>query len=237
MKNTLFIILKVVLCILGFILFFVGIVGIVTGFFEKKLFSIILCTIFSLLFISGGTLLFYVALRNIHLSKSEVKKILQPSTNPPITKDATIPYTKKTKTKAKTVVGTHISGLDIPGNVGIVFTLDADGIVIKIPASKEYSISLNKIQSISCYHETEIQNITTSSLGSAVVGAAAFGAIGAIIGSRPKNKEQRTVLFYLLIQYDDKAILIESKDGSSVGRVVDYFRKLKPSSGMQRIEL
>lgn len=141
------------------------------------------------------------------------------------------------KKKAKTVVGTHISGLDIPENVNIVFTLDTDGVVIKDTTSKEYSISLNKIQSISFYNETEIQNITTSSLGSAVIGAAAFGTIGAIIGSRPKNKEQRTVLFYLLIQYDDKAIVIESKDGFGVGQVVDYFKKLKPSSGTQRIEL
>lgn len=143
----------------------------------------------------------------------------------------------KKKEKAKTILGTHISGLDIPKNTNIVFTLDMDGVVIKIPSSKEYSISLNKIQSISFSHETEIQNITTSSLGTAIIGAATFGTIGAVIGSRPRNKEQRTVLFYLLIQYDDKSIVIESKDGFSVGQVVDYFKKLKPSSGTQRVEL
>lgn len=141
------------------------------------------------------------------------------------------------KKKAKSVVGTHISGLEIPENIDILFTLDTDGVVIKIPASKEYSISLNKIQSISWCNETEIEKYTTSSLGSAVVGAAAFGVIGAVIGSRPKTKEKKTVLFYLLVQYDDKTIVIESKDGFSVGQVVDYFKKLKPSSGTQRIEL
>lgn len=141
------------------------------------------------------------------------------------------------KKKGKTIVGTHISGLDIPENVNLMFTLDSDGIIIKIPASREYSISLNKIQSISCYNATEIEKYTTSSLSSAVVGAATFGVIGAVIGSRPKSKEKRTVLFYLLIQYDDKTIVLESKDGFGMGQIVDYFKKLKPDSSTQRIEL
>lgn len=141
------------------------------------------------------------------------------------------------KKKVKTVVGTHISGLDIPENVNIIFTLDAEGVTIKIPTSKEYNICLDKIQDISWSYQTNIQKITTSSLGSAVIGAATFGAVGAIIGSRPKAKEQRTALFYLLIQYDNKSIVIESKDGASIGQVVDYFRKLKPGSCIQKIEL
>lgn len=141
------------------------------------------------------------------------------------------------KKKAKSVVGTHISGLEIPENIDILFTLDTDGVVIKIPGSKEYSISLNKIQSISFHHETEIEKYVASSLGSAVVGAAAFGVIGAVIGSRPKTKEKRNVSFFLIVEYDNKFIVIESKDGFSVGQVVDYFKKLKPSSGTQIIEL
>lgn len=142
------------------------------------------------------------------------------------------------KEKVKSCSGNHISGLDVPENAVIVFNLYKDRAIFNVTElKKEYSISLDRIQSISFHHETEIEKYTTSSLGSAVVGAAAFGVIGAIIGSRPKTKEKRNISFFLIVEYDNKFIVIESKDGFSVGQVVDYFKKIKPSSGTQRIEL
>lgn len=142
------------------------------------------------------------------------------------------------KEKAKSCSGNHISGLDVPENAVIVFNLYKDRAIFNVTElKKEYSISLDRIQSISFHHETEIEKYTTSSLGSAVVGAAAFGVIGAIIGSRPKTKERRNVSFFLIVEYDNKFIVIEATDGFRVGQVVDYFKKLKPSSGTQRVEL
>lgn len=139
------------------------------------------------------------------------------------------------KKKEKKLSGIHISGLNAPENSNLTLSLDEEGIDIKI-LSNEYHISLNKIQSIAWYNETDIQKYTTSSLGSAVVGAAAFGVIGAIIGSRPKTKETKTVYFYLIIQYDEKSVIIESKDGFATGQIVDYFKKLKPET-TNKIEL
>ena len=141
----------------------------------------------------------------------------------------------KKKKKEKGLTGVHISGLDVSENVNVTLSLNEDGVTIKT-TSKEYHIGLNKIQSVSWYNEVDIQKYTTSSLGSAVVGAATFGVIGAVIGSRPKVKESKTVFFYLIVQYDEKYIVIESQDGFKVGQIVDFYKELKPESS-NKIEL
>ena len=143
------------------------------------------------------------------------------------------------KKKMKEVVGTHLSGLDIPENVIVSFSLSDDGIKITAPSmKKEYTIGLSKIQNINYYNETEVEKYSDSSFGKAVIGAAAFGVIGAVIGSRPKSKEKKTVHFYLIVNYSDKQIVIESENGFGVGSIVDFFRKLKPeTSTAQTVEL
>ena len=75
-----------------------------------------------------------------------------------------------------------------------------------------------------------------SSFAGGVIGAATFGVAGAVIGSRPKEKEKRNVTFYLLVDYSGKQIVISSQDGFALGGVVDLFKKFKPNT-KQTIEL
>ncbi len=142
------------------------------------------------------------------------------------------------KKKEKSVLGNLVSGMNLPEGTEMLVVLNESGATLKVPSMKqEYTIALEKIQSINFYNETEFEQVIKSSLVGGVVGASLFGLAGAIIGSRPKTKEKRTVTFFLVLQYDDKGIVIESKDGFSVGQAVDYFKKLKPNQPTQRIEL
>lgn len=65
------------------------------------------------------------------------------------------------------------------------------------PKKKEYNLNLERIHNISWYNEVDFEKHIKSSLIGGVIGAAAFGAAGAIIGSRPKEKEKKksSVLF------------------------------------------
>ena len=136
----------------------------------------------------------------------------------------------KKKEKIKEFVGNHVSGLDVP-NVVVCVTLSSSGLKISAPnIKKEYTIALDRLQNISYYDEVEFEKHTKSSLVGGVVGAATFGVAGAVIGSRPKEKAKRKVHFYLLIEYPDNQIIVQSENGFGVGGVVDYFKELKPEA-------
>lgn len=142
------------------------------------------------------------------------------------------------KKKQKQLLGKHISGLDI-SSVPVLIILDESGIKITDSSTKkEFIIAIDKISSINYYHETEVEKHLKSSFVKGVIGAATFGMTGAIIGSRPKEKEKKKVTFYLLIDYSDKQIVISSEDGFATGGIVDLFKKFKPQSdNIQSIEL
>lgn len=143
------------------------------------------------------------------------------------------------KKNSKQVIGKHVSGLENIQNVPVLIILDESGIKLNIVSmKKEYTITLDKITSINYYQETEVEKHLKSSFVGGVVGAAAFGVSGAIIGSRPKEKKKHKVTFYLLIDYADNQLVFSSEDGFGIGGVVDLFRKFKPSSyDVQSIEL
>lgn len=138
------------------------------------------------------------------------------------------------KNKSKQFLGNHVSGLDV-ANAPVTFILDESGATIKTPTN-DYSIALEKIDNISWYDEVEIEKHLKSSFAGGVIGAATFGVAGAVIGSRPKEKEKRNVTFYLLVDYSGKQIVISSQDGFALGGVVDLFKKFKPNT-KQTIEL
>ena len=144
----------------------------------------------------------------------------------------------KKKEKIKEIVGNHVSGLDIP-NVAVSVVLSQTGLKIAAPSiKKEYNLTLERIRNMSWYNEVEFEKHIKSSLLGGVIGTAAFGAAGAVIGSRPKEKEKRKVQFYLLVEYPDNQIILQSEDGFAVGSIVDYFKKLKPeSSSTESIQL
>lgn len=143
------------------------------------------------------------------------------------------------KKKSKQMIGQHIHGLNNIPNVPVLITLDESGIKLNVTnLKKEYTISIDKIQAINYYSETEVEKHLKASFVKGVIGAATFGMPGAIIGSQPKIKKKRKVNFYLVIDYTDNQIVFNSEDGFAVGNIVDLFKKLKPnSSDVQSVEL
>lgn len=143
------------------------------------------------------------------------------------------------KKNHKQIIGQHVSGLENIPNVPVLIVLDESGLKLNVVSmKKEFTITLDRITSINCYHETEIEKHLKSSFVSGVIGAATFGLPGAVIGSRPKEKKNRKVTFFLLIDYADNQLVFSSEDGFGTGGIVDLFRKIKPSTdNIQSIEL
>lgn len=136
----------------------------------------------------------------------------------------------KEKKSIRTLFGTHVSGLDI-GKAQVSICLSDNGLLISAPSmKKEFSLLLNNIQTLGYYNEVEIEKHLKSSLAGGIIGAATFGVAGAVIGARPKEKQKHKVTSYILIDYTDGQIIIEAYDAISVGKMIDYFRKLKPQA-------
>lgn len=130
----------------------------------------------------------------------------------------------------KYAYGTHISGLDI-GKMPVSICLSKDGLLISAESiKKEFKLSLNKIENIGNYNEVEIEKHLKSSVAGGIIGAATFGVAGAVIGSRPKEKKTKKVISYILIDYSDGQIIIESNDNVGIVNIISYFRKLKPQA-------
>lgn len=134
------------------------------------------------------------------------------------------------KKSKKFITGTHVSGLDI-GKTLVSLCLSDDGLLISAPIfKKEFNLPLNKIENLGYYNDVEVEKHLKSSFVGGVIGAASFGVTGAVIGSRPKEKQTRKVTHYLLVNYPDNQIIIESDDGVSICKMIKYFGKLKPQS-------
>ena len=134
----------------------------------------------------------------------------------------------------------HISGLPIVEDTLCEVFSFPDRIDFKA-GTTEITLSKNKITDISIKTDTEIQNQAVSSVGGAVAGAMLFGAVGAIIGGRAKDKKVKTVTNYLIITYsndgDVKFIVFDTKNNpQSADKLVKEFQKSGASSGV-KIEL
>lgn len=70
-------ILKILSCLIGFELFLNGIGGIILCFFAKNIFTVILCIIFSLLFLTGGFFLMRIGIRKteVDITPKKTKEI------------------------------------------------------------------------------------------------------------------------------------------------------------------
>ena len=88
----------------------------------------------------------------------------------------------------------------------------------------------------------EIQREYNSSIGGAIGGAIAFGALGAMIGGRAKKKEIRTATTYLIVTYekeDSINYIAFTTDQFNFKKAV-RFKKLfedKPKLDIKTIEL
>lgn len=134
----------------------------------------------------------------------------------------------------------HVSGLPIVEEVLCEIFSFPDRLDFKA-GTTEMSLSKNKITDMSIKTDIEIQNQAVSSIGGAVAGAILFGAIGAVIGGRSKNKKVKTITKYLIITYtksgDTDFIIFDIQNNPpSADKLVKEFQKTSSVSGV-KIEL
>lgn len=83
-----------------------------------------------------------------------------------------------------------------------------------LSGNMKFSLAKSKVMDVTCKTETEFQNQYISSAGGAVVGAALFGPLGAMVGGRTKKKTDMTIRHYLIITYmtnnEVKYIILEN---------------------------
>lgn len=95
----------------------------------------------------------------------------------------------------------HIGGLNVPENCTCSVTLDRQGLTI-ICSGNEILLNLDKIRNVDFQMDIDEKQVLKSSLAGGIVGTAAFGMSGAIIGSRPKSKTKREIKCYAIISYE-----------------------------------
>lgn len=102
--------------------------------------------------------------------------------------------------KATHITGKHQAGLPIAEGTICAIGVEDDRFVIS-GAGSEFNLNYNKITSIIVNSDVEIQKRYVSSAGGAVAGALMFGAVGAIIGGRTKEKKSVKFEFFMIITY------------------------------------
>lgn len=141
----------------------------------------------------------------------------------------------------KELGGYLISGLPVPEQTFVQVLLYPDQLKLNAvvkeikPVTKEFEISLEKISNIRILNQTEIHQVIKQSTPGMIIGAAAFGLIGAMIGGRVKTTEKSLLKNLLIINYtsnSEKQIILDcSQAVSSVqATFLKRFHELKPES-------
>lgn len=94
----------------------------------------------------------------------------------------------------------HTKGLPVPEGTLCRLFLCHDKIVIECNGNK-FNLEKSKLTDISMKTDIEIQKQYVSSIGGAVAGAVMFGALGAMIGGRAKEKKSKSINTYLIFTY------------------------------------
>lgn len=131
----------------------------------------------------------------------------------------------------------HVSGLPIAENIICELCSYPDRIEF-ISGSAYITLARNKITDICVKSEVEIQQQMVSNPGGAIAGAMMFGAVGAIIGGKPKTKQRKTASFYLIITYvknqnELSCIVLNATQSFSAQKFVKEFHALNSNSATQ----
>lgn len=95
----------------------------------------------------------------------------------------------------------HTVGLSIPENTMCKLHLSLQGLDIE-SNGVSFNLPRNRILDITVKSEEEIQKQLVSSAGGAVAGGMLFGALGAMVGGKTKEKKISTVKKYLIFIYE-----------------------------------
>lgn len=140
----------------------------------------------------------------------------------------------KKKTSEKILLGNLIEGLPVQNNIDLMFKLKPEGATFFIPQEqKTFEINISKLTKVQWYDETTMEKVINQSAPGMIIGAAAFGLIGAMVGGRVKTKDVKTTTHFLLINYESdgqKQIVMKTNDALGAMKISDYFKELKPDS-------
>lgn len=78
-----------------------------------------------------------------------------------------------------------------------------------------------------------MEKVISQSAPGMIIGVAAFGLIGAVIGGRVKTKDVKNTTHFVLINYNsdgEKQIVIKTNDALGAMKISDYFKELKPET-------
>lgn len=138
----------------------------------------------------------------------------------------------KKKTTEKILLGNMIEGLPIQNNIDLMFKLKPEGATFFVPSEqKTFEINISKITKVQWYDETSMEKVITQSAPGMIIGAVAFGLIGAMIGGRVKTKDVKTTTHFVVINYNsngEKQIVMKTNDALGAMKISDYFKELKP---------
>lgn len=147
---------------------------------------------------------------------------------------------------AAQTVGMLIDGLPIPVSVPVTVFLyenhiDLEAITGTASPNQRFSLDIDKIQRVSLLNESQVQQIVKQSAPGMIVGAAAFGILGAMVGGRVKTKQTMVINSLLLIDYisdsESKQILLNvSNDVFQATSFVNKINKMNPRTN-QTIQL
>ena len=136
----------------------------------------------------------------------------------------------------------HVGGLAAPENCKASVMLSPTTLTVNCGGS-EYALNIKKIRNVDFQLDVNETQYLKSSFVKGVVGAAAFGMPGAIIGSAPKTKTKRNVKCYAIISYEDaqgeyKTFLLRdaAENMNICSRLVDDLRP-RVSQQLNRVEL
>ena len=95
----------------------------------------------------------------------------------------------------------HVAGLPIPPGVPCHVEVYSDRLYID-GGSRTFELPMSRVVGAQLYEDTEMRHYVESSLFQTMLGGAAFGATGAIIGAIPESKYRREIAKYnLLLNY------------------------------------
>ena len=144
------------------------------------------------------------------------------------------------KKVTRSVGGTHIAGLPVPDGTFVQAVLAPEGLTLTAvlqgigkPVEQKFSLELDKVKNIRILNETEVKRIIEQSAPGMLLGAAAFGVVGAMIGGRVKTKEKAVIKNLLILDYvsgEEKQIVLDcTKDApANQAAFMKHFQELKP---------
>lgn len=138
----------------------------------------------------------------------------------------------------------HVGGLQAPKDCKAHAILSPSEFKVMC-GGNEYVLDVSKIRNVDFQIDVDEEQYLDSSFVRGVIGAAAFGVSGAVIGSAPTAKTKRDVKCYAIISYESA----QSEEGYKIFLLRDEYPNtqvcaklvdtLKPriNQGVQRIEL